>query len=200
MVSRPWRFRSLVRQTYDAGVLSLLIVCAAGVTVGMVLALQGYNTLVRFGAESSLGAVVGLALIRDARDRADGLGDEETLVIGLWLEGRGLLNAGQPRLALPRRPCACRRIVLFPVSRGLPECRRPRLPSLPSQLPPFARVVLQHAELPLRQLQTKLRKLSRRRLAARLRLPRDERVGVMLRFPRSYAQSLRSTSVRLAMA
>ena len=52
MVLRPWRFRSLVRQTYDAGVLSLLIVCAAGLTVGMVLALQGYNTLVRFGAES----------------------------------------------------------------------------------------------------------------------------------------------------
>lgn len=65
MVSRPWRLRSLVTQTYDAGVLSLLIVCAAGLTVGMVLALQGYNTLVRFGAESSLGAVVGLSIIRE---------------------------------------------------------------------------------------------------------------------------------------
>ncbi|HVN85967.1 MAG TPA: MlaE family lipid ABC transporter permease subunit, partial [Candidatus Binatia bacterium] len=33
--------------------------------VGMVLGLQGYNTLVRFGAENSLGAVVGLSLIRE---------------------------------------------------------------------------------------------------------------------------------------
>ena len=32
---------------------------------GMVLGLQGYNTLVRFGAEQSLGAVVGLSLIRE---------------------------------------------------------------------------------------------------------------------------------------
>jgi phospholipid/cholesterol/gamma-HCH transport system permease protein len=31
----------------------------------MVLGLQGYNTLVRFGAEESLGAVVGLSLIRE---------------------------------------------------------------------------------------------------------------------------------------
>ena len=31
----------------------------------MVLSLQGYNTLVRFGAEQSLGAVVGLSLIRE---------------------------------------------------------------------------------------------------------------------------------------
>jgi len=31
----------------------------------MVLGLQGYNTLVRFGAEQSLGAVVGLSLIRE---------------------------------------------------------------------------------------------------------------------------------------
>jgi phospholipid/cholesterol/gamma-HCH transport system permease protein len=46
-------------------VLSLAIVGASGLTVGMVLALQGYNTLVRFGAEQSLGAVVGLSLIRE---------------------------------------------------------------------------------------------------------------------------------------
>src|SRR5439155_20218581 len=36
-----------------------------GLAVGMVLSLQGYNTLVRFGAEQSLGAVVGLSLIRE---------------------------------------------------------------------------------------------------------------------------------------
>jgi phospholipid/cholesterol/gamma-HCH transport system permease protein len=36
-----------------------------GVAVGMVLGLQGYNTLARFGATESLGAVVGLSLIRE---------------------------------------------------------------------------------------------------------------------------------------
>ena len=45
--------------------LSLLIICVCGLAVGMVLGLQGYNTLVRFGAEQSLGAVVGLSLIRE---------------------------------------------------------------------------------------------------------------------------------------
>jgi phospholipid/cholesterol/gamma-HCH transport system permease protein len=61
----PWRVRRLVWEIFDTGVLSVAIVGASGLTVGMVLALQGYNTLVRFGAEQSLGAVVGLSLIRE---------------------------------------------------------------------------------------------------------------------------------------
>ncbi len=61
----PLRGRRLLRQTFDVGVLSLALVVAAGVVVGAVLGLQGYNTLVRFGAEESLGAVVGLTLIRE---------------------------------------------------------------------------------------------------------------------------------------
>lgn len=61
----PLRLRRLLGEIYDAGVLSLLIVCVSGFAVGMVLGLQGYNTLSRFGAEESLGAVVGLSLIRE---------------------------------------------------------------------------------------------------------------------------------------
>jgi phospholipid/cholesterol/gamma-HCH transport system permease protein len=61
----PLRLRRLIGEIYDAGVLSLLIVCVSGFAVGMVLGLQGYNTLSRFGAEESLGAVVGLSLIRE---------------------------------------------------------------------------------------------------------------------------------------
>jgi phospholipid/cholesterol/gamma-HCH transport system permease protein len=61
----PLRLGRLVRELYDVGVLSLLIVCVSGFAVGMVLGLQGYNTLVRFGAEENLGAVVGLSLIRE---------------------------------------------------------------------------------------------------------------------------------------
>jgi len=61
----PFRLRRLLGEVYDAGVLSLLIVCVSGFAVGMVLGLQGHNTLSRFGAEESLGAVVGLSLIRE---------------------------------------------------------------------------------------------------------------------------------------
>jgi len=61
----PIRFGLYVRELYKLGVLSLLIICVSGLTVGMVLGLQGYHTLVRFGAARSLGAVVGLSLIRE---------------------------------------------------------------------------------------------------------------------------------------
>jgi phospholipid/cholesterol/gamma-HCH transport system permease protein len=62
---RPFRFGRLVMEIFDVGVLSLAIVCLSGATVGAVLGLQGYNTLTRFGAEGSLGAVVGLTLVRE---------------------------------------------------------------------------------------------------------------------------------------
>jgi phospholipid/cholesterol/gamma-HCH transport system permease protein len=64
-VTPPTRFRLLVDELFKLGVLSLVIICVSGLAVGMVLGLQGYNTLVRFGAEQSLGAVVGLSLIRE---------------------------------------------------------------------------------------------------------------------------------------
>ena len=55
----------VVRETWSVGVLSLLIVVVSGVFVGMVLGLQGHITLVRFGAEESLGTVVALSLVRE---------------------------------------------------------------------------------------------------------------------------------------
>ena len=61
----PLRFRRLLGEVFDVGVLSLVIVCLSGITVGAVLGLQGYTTLSRFGAENSLGAVVGLVLVRE---------------------------------------------------------------------------------------------------------------------------------------
>ncbi len=64
-VSPPVRVRLFVAELFKLGVLSLIIVCVCGLAVGMVLSLQGYNTLVRFGAEESLGAVVGLSLVRE---------------------------------------------------------------------------------------------------------------------------------------
>ena len=55
----------LVAQMWSVGVLSLLIILVSGTFVGMVLGLQGYNTLVDFGAEESLGVVVSLSLVRE---------------------------------------------------------------------------------------------------------------------------------------
>ena len=65
VIAPPARPGRVVQEVYDVGVLSLVIVCISGAAVGMVLGLQGYNTLIRFGAEESLGAVVGLSLVRE---------------------------------------------------------------------------------------------------------------------------------------
>ncbi|NIR84685.1 MAG: lipid asymmetry maintenance ABC transporter permease subunit MlaE [Gammaproteobacteria bacterium] len=59
------RFGLVVQQLYSVGVLTLLIILVAGLFVGMVLGLQGYYTLVDFGAESELGLVVALSLTRE---------------------------------------------------------------------------------------------------------------------------------------
>ncbi len=62
VLARP---RLLLQQIYAVGVLSLLIIVVSGLFVGMVLGLQGYNTLVDFGAEESLGVMVALSLVRE---------------------------------------------------------------------------------------------------------------------------------------
>ncbi|HHO69092.1 MAG TPA: lipid asymmetry maintenance ABC transporter permease subunit MlaE [Gammaproteobacteria bacterium] len=62
VLGRP---RLLLAQLYSVGVLSLLIILVSGLFVGMVLGLQGYNTLVQFKAEESLGVVVSLSLVRE---------------------------------------------------------------------------------------------------------------------------------------
>jgi phospholipid/cholesterol/gamma-HCH transport system permease protein len=59
------RLLLVAQQIYSVGVLSLLIILVSGLFVGMVLGLQGYNTLVDFGAEESLGVVVSLSLVRE---------------------------------------------------------------------------------------------------------------------------------------
>jgi phospholipid/cholesterol/gamma-HCH transport system permease protein len=73
----PYRFRFVVRAVFDSGVLSLALVCASGLTVGLVLGLQLHNTLSRFGASESLGTAVGLSLIRELGPVLTGL-----LVVG----------------------------------------------------------------------------------------------------------------------
>lgn len=65
LLVRPYRIRRYLSDVYDAGVLSLPVVCLSGAVVGGTLSLLGYTTLVRFGAEEALGALVGLAVIRE---------------------------------------------------------------------------------------------------------------------------------------
>ncbi len=65
LVVRPYRVRRLLADVFDAGVLSLPVVCLSGVVVGGTLSLLGYTTLVRFGAEEALGTLVGLSVIRE---------------------------------------------------------------------------------------------------------------------------------------
>jgi phospholipid/cholesterol/gamma-HCH transport system permease protein len=55
----------IIKQLYSVGVMTIVIVLVSGAFVGLVLGLQGYNVLVRFNSESSLGTMVGLSLIRE---------------------------------------------------------------------------------------------------------------------------------------
>lgn len=55
----------LIKQLYVLGVQSLPIILLSGLFIGMVLALQGYVVLVNFAAESSLGQLVSLSLLRE---------------------------------------------------------------------------------------------------------------------------------------
>jgi phospholipid/cholesterol/gamma-HCH transport system permease protein len=59
------RFPLVIAQIYSVGVLTVPIIVVSGAFVGMVLGLQGYNTLVDFGAEQSLGVMVSLSLVRE---------------------------------------------------------------------------------------------------------------------------------------
>ena len=65
LIVRPYRIRRFLADVFDAGVLSLPVVCLSGAVVGGTLSLLGYTTLVRFGAEEALGALVGLAVVRE---------------------------------------------------------------------------------------------------------------------------------------
>lgn len=58
-------FPLLVQQIYAEGVLSLSIIVVSGLFIGMVLALQGYHTLSKFGAAQELGPLVALSVSRE---------------------------------------------------------------------------------------------------------------------------------------
>jgi phospholipid/cholesterol/gamma-HCH transport system permease protein len=59
------RPRLVVREVFFTGVLSLIIILVSAFFVGMVLGLQGYNTLQRYGSSEAIGVLVALALVRE---------------------------------------------------------------------------------------------------------------------------------------
>lgn len=58
-------FPLLIDQIYFIGVLSLTIIILSGLFIGMVVGLQGYNTLDKFGASQQLGQLVALSVVRE---------------------------------------------------------------------------------------------------------------------------------------
>ena len=59
------RFRLTIREIYFAGVMSLVIIMVSGLFIGMVLGLQGFETLQHYGAEETMGVLVALSLVRE---------------------------------------------------------------------------------------------------------------------------------------
>jgi phospholipid/cholesterol/gamma-HCH transport system permease protein len=59
------RAQLLLNEVYFTGTLSLIIIIVSGLFVGLVLGLQGYETLKRYGSAEALGTLVALALVRE---------------------------------------------------------------------------------------------------------------------------------------
>lgn len=61
----PLKIRRVIRQVHFIGARSLVVIALTGVFTGMVLGLQGYYTLTRFGSEAYLGPAVAISLITE---------------------------------------------------------------------------------------------------------------------------------------
>jgi phospholipid/cholesterol/gamma-HCH transport system permease protein len=55
----------IVRQVYNSGARSLIIIMLCGVVVGMIMGLAFSDMLARFGSESALGVAAGMALLKE---------------------------------------------------------------------------------------------------------------------------------------
>jgi len=60
---RPFRFREFIKQLHFIGSGSVAVIFFTALSTGMVLGLQGYYSLHKFGAEGMLGSAVSLSLI-----------------------------------------------------------------------------------------------------------------------------------------
>ena len=63
--SRPFEFKELLRQCYNVGNRSLLLVGITGFIIGLVITLQTRPTLQEFGAESWMPTMVSISIVRE---------------------------------------------------------------------------------------------------------------------------------------
>ena len=65
MFSPPYLINRTIKQIHFIGVKTVSVITLTGLFTGMVLSLQSYYALVTFGAESKLGSILALSLIRE---------------------------------------------------------------------------------------------------------------------------------------
>ncbi len=65
LFSKPFEFKELLRQCYNMGNKSLVLVIITGFIIGLVLTLQTRPTLEQFGAESWMPSMVSISIIRE---------------------------------------------------------------------------------------------------------------------------------------
>ena len=65
MIFRPKQMAGIIHQIYFIGAKSTTIIMLVGLFTGMVLGLQSYHALVKFGAQGALGTLVALSLVRE---------------------------------------------------------------------------------------------------------------------------------------
>ncbi len=61
----PFQSSKILEQIWFIGAKSMFVIALTGLFTGMVLGLQGYHTLVRFGSEAALGSAVAMTMIRE---------------------------------------------------------------------------------------------------------------------------------------
>src|SRR5476649_1316010 len=110
LLRRP---RLIVEQLHFIGNYSLLIISLSGLFVGMVLGLQGYYTLNRYGSEQALGLLVALSLVRE-------LGPVVTALLFAGRAGTsltaeiGLMKAGEQLTAMEMMAVDPLKVVVAP--------------------------------------------------------------------------------------
>ncbi|HEU0120820.1 MAG TPA: ABC transporter permease [Bryobacteraceae bacterium] len=77
-IKRPFEWQEIVQQIHEVGVRSLPLIAASGVALGVVMSFHTRSSMVRFGAESMIPAVLAIAIFREIGP----------LVAGLLLAGR----------------------------------------------------------------------------------------------------------------
>jgi phospholipid/cholesterol/gamma-HCH transport system permease protein len=61
----PFQLNKIIEHTWFIGVKSIFVIVLTGLFTGMVLGLQGYYSLIKFGSEAALGSAVAITLIRE---------------------------------------------------------------------------------------------------------------------------------------